>query len=98
VFFVLSPFRGIIVHIFLVCGLRSALLRSTTLNLVDHLGNTICKVNWVNFEMNSVLYLILYLSSCKPIEPVFTPVEPVLPILFRVFVEIFLLAYSPPPL
>jgi hypothetical protein len=35
--------------------LRSALLRSTTLNLVDHLEHLISKVNWVNFEINLVL-------------------------------------------
>jgi hypothetical protein len=29
------------------------------LNLVDHLGHLIYKVNWVNFEINLVLYLIL---------------------------------------
>jgi hypothetical protein len=34
-------------------------LRSTTLNLVDHLEHLISKVNWVDFEINSVLYLIL---------------------------------------
>jgi hypothetical protein len=39
--------------------LRSALLRSTILNHVDHLGHLIYKVNWVNFKINSVLYLIL---------------------------------------
>jgi hypothetical protein len=39
--------------------LRSALLRSTTLNPVDHLGHLISKVIWVIFEINSVLYLIL---------------------------------------
>jgi hypothetical protein len=39
--------------------LRSALLRSTTLNPMDHLEHLISKVNWVNFEINSVLYLIV---------------------------------------
>jgi hypothetical protein len=39
--------------------LRSALLRSNTLNLVDHLGHLISKDNWVNFEINSILYLII---------------------------------------
>jgi hypothetical protein len=43
----------------------------------------------VNFEINSVLYLILYLSSCKPVELVLTPVEPVLPSSFLVFVGKF---------
>jgi hypothetical protein len=46
-------------YLFGVWILRSALLRSTTLNLVDHLGHLIYKVNWVNFEINLVLYLIL---------------------------------------
>jgi hypothetical protein len=31
--------------------LRSALLRSTTLNPVDQLEHLISKVNWVNFEI-----------------------------------------------
>jgi hypothetical protein len=39
--------------------LRSALLKSTTLNPVDHLGHLISKDNWVNLEINSVLYLII---------------------------------------
>jgi hypothetical protein len=39
--------------------LRSALLRSTTLNPVDQLEHLISKVNWVDFEINSVLYIIL---------------------------------------
>jgi hypothetical protein len=39
--------------------LKSALLRSTALNHVDHLGHLIYKVNCVNFEINSVLYLVL---------------------------------------
>jgi hypothetical protein len=39
--------------------LRIALLRSTTLNPVDYLEHLISKVIWVNFEINSVLYLIL---------------------------------------
>jgi hypothetical protein len=46
-------------YLFGVWILRSVLLRSTTLNHVNHLGHPICKVNWVNFEINSVLYLIL---------------------------------------
>jgi uncharacterized protein with PQ loop repeat len=44
---------------FCVWILRSALLRSTILNHVDHLGHPICKVNWVNFEINLVLNLII---------------------------------------
>jgi hypothetical protein len=39
--------------------LRSALLRSTTLNPVYYLGHTICKVIWVNFKINLALYLTL---------------------------------------
>jgi hypothetical protein len=46
-------------YLFGVWILRSALLRSTTLNPVDHLEHLISKVNLVNFEINSVLYLIL---------------------------------------
>jgi hypothetical protein len=49
-------------YLFGVWILRSVLLISTTLNPVDHLGHPICKVNKVNFEINSVLYLILYLA------------------------------------
>jgi hypothetical protein len=77
----------ICLYLFGVWILRSALLKSTTLNPVDHLEHLISKVNWVNFKINSVLYLILYLSSCKPVEPVLTPVEPILPSSFLVFVE-----------
>jgi hypothetical protein len=49
----------ICVYLFGVWILRSALLRSTTLNPVDYLEHLISKVNSVNFEINSVLYLIL---------------------------------------
>jgi hypothetical protein len=49
----------ICVYLFCVWILRSALLRSTTLNPVDYLEHLISKVNSVNFEINSVLYLIL---------------------------------------
>jgi hypothetical protein len=38
---------------------RSALLRSTTLKPVDQLEHLISKVNLVDFEINSDLYLIL---------------------------------------
>jgi flagellar biosynthesis protein FlhB len=41
-------------YLFGVCILRSALLRSTTLNPVDQLEHLISKVNWVNFVINSV--------------------------------------------
>jgi hypothetical protein len=49
----------ICLYLFGVWILRSALLRSTTLNPVDQLEHLISKVNWVDFEINSVLYLIL---------------------------------------
>jgi hypothetical protein len=49
----------ICLYLFVVWTLRSALLRSTTLNPMDYLEHLISKVNWVNFEINSVLYLIL---------------------------------------
>jgi hypothetical protein len=50
---------NICLYLFGVWILRSVRLRSTTLNPVDHLEHLISKVNWVNFEINSVLYLIL---------------------------------------
>jgi hypothetical protein len=46
-------------YLFGVWILRSALLRSTTLNPVDHLEHLISKFNWVNFEINSVLPSLL---------------------------------------
>jgi hypothetical protein len=49
----------ICLYLFGVWILRSALLRSTTLNPLDQLEHLISKVNWVDFEINSVLYLIL---------------------------------------
>jgi hypothetical protein len=49
----------ICLYLFGVWILRSALLRSPTLNPVDQLEHIISKVNWVNFEINSDLYLIL---------------------------------------
>jgi hypothetical protein len=49
----------ICLYLFGVWILRSALLRSTTLNPVDQLEHLISKVNWVDFEINLVLYLIL---------------------------------------
>jgi hypothetical protein len=49
----------ICLYLFGVWILRSALLRSTTLNPMDQLEHLISKVNWVDFEINSVLYLIL---------------------------------------
>jgi hypothetical protein len=44
----------ICLYLFGVWILRSALLRSTTLNPMDQLEHLISKVNWVNFEINSV--------------------------------------------
>jgi hypothetical protein len=86
----------ICLYLFGVWILRSALLRSTTLNPVDYLEHLISKVNWVNFKINSVSYLILKLSSFKPVELVLTPAEPVLPSLFLVFVEnIFACLFTP---
>jgi hypothetical protein len=49
----------ICLYLFGVWILRSALLRSTALNPMDYLEHLISKVNFVNFEINSVLYLIL---------------------------------------
>jgi hypothetical protein len=49
----------ICLYLFGVWILRSALLRSTTSTPVDQLEHLISKVNWVDFEINSVLYLIL---------------------------------------
>jgi hypothetical protein len=49
----------ICLYLFGVWILRSALLKSTTLNPVDYLEHLISKVNWVNFEINPVLYRIL---------------------------------------
>jgi hypothetical protein len=46
-------------YLFGVWILRSAILRSTTLNPMDHLEHLISKANWVDFEINSVLYHIL---------------------------------------
>jgi hypothetical protein len=60
-------------YLFGVWILRSALLRSTTLNPVDHLDHLISKVNWVNFEINSVLPSLLLVFVEKsfnlPIHP-----------------------------
>jgi hypothetical protein len=49
----------ICLYLFDVWILRSALLRSTSLNPVDHLEHLISKANWVDFDINSVLYHIL---------------------------------------
>jgi hypothetical protein len=53
--------------------LRSALLRSTTLNPVDHLEHLISKVNWVNFEINSVLPSLFLVFVEKVLTCLFTP-------------------------
>jgi hypothetical protein len=53
--------------------LRSALLRYTTLNPVDHLEHLISKVNRVNFEINSVLPSLLLVFVEKVLTCLFTP-------------------------
>ena len=63
----------ICLYIFGVWILRSALLKSTTLNHVDHLGLSICKVNWVNFKINSVLPSLLLVFVEKVLTCLFTP-------------------------
>jgi hypothetical protein len=60
-------------YLFGVWILRSALLRSTTLNPVDHLEHLISKVNWVNFEINSVLHSLLLVFVEKVLTCLFTP-------------------------
>jgi hypothetical protein len=53
--------------------LRTALLRSTTLYPVDHLEHLISKVNWVNFEINSVLPSLLLVFVENVLTCLFTP-------------------------
>jgi hypothetical protein len=60
-------------YLFGVWILRSVLLRSTTLNHVDHLEHLISKVNWVNFEINSVLPSSLLVFVEKVLTCLFTP-------------------------
>jgi hypothetical protein len=60
-------------YLFGVWILRSALLRSTTLNSVDHLEHLISKDNWVNFEINSVLPSLLLVFVGKVLTCLFTP-------------------------
>ena len=60
-------------YLFGVWILRSALLRSTTLNPVDHLEHLISKVNWVNFEINLVLPSLLLVFVEKVLTCLFTP-------------------------
>jgi hypothetical protein len=73
VLFVLSPFRERLFIFFGVWILRSALLRSTTLNPVDYLEHLISKVNWVNFKINSVLPSLLLVFVEKVLTCLFTP-------------------------
>ena len=60
-------------YLFRVWIFRSALLRSTTLNPVDHLEHLISKVNWVNLEINSVLPSLLLVFVEKVLTCLFTP-------------------------
>jgi hypothetical protein len=60
-------------HLFGVWILRSALLRSTTLNPVDYLEHLISKVNRVNFKINSVLPSLLLVFVEKVLTCLFTP-------------------------
>jgi hypothetical protein len=63
----------ICLYIFGVWILRSALLKSTTLNPVDQLEHLVSKVNWVNFEINSVLPSLLLVLVEKVLTCLFTP-------------------------
>jgi hypothetical protein len=63
----------ICLYLFGVWILRSALLRSTTLNPVGHLEHLISKVNWANFEINSVLPSLLLVFVEKVLTCLFTP-------------------------
>jgi hypothetical protein len=63
----------ICLYLFDVWILRSALLRSTTLNPVGHLEHLISKVNWVNFKINSVLPSLLLVFVEKVLTCLFTP-------------------------
>jgi hypothetical protein len=63
----------ICLYIFGVWISRSSLLRSTTLNPVDQLEHLISKVNWVNFEINSVLPSLLLVFVEKVLTCIFTP-------------------------
>jgi hypothetical protein len=60
-------------YLFGVWILRSALLRSTALNPVDHLEHLISKINWVNFEINSILPSLLLVFVEKVLTCLFTP-------------------------
>jgi hypothetical protein len=51
--------EDLFIYLFGVWILISALLRSTTLNTGDQLEHLFSKVNWVNFEINSV-YISLF--------------------------------------
>jgi hypothetical protein len=63
----------ICLYLFGVWILRSVLLRSTTLNPVDHLEHLISKVNWVNFEINSVFSSLLLVFVEKVLTCLFIP-------------------------
>jgi hypothetical protein len=63
----------ICLYLFGVWILRSALLRSTALNPVDHLEHLISKINWVNFEINSILPSLLLVFVEKVLTCLFTP-------------------------
>jgi hypothetical protein len=63
----------ICLYLFGVWILRSALLRSTALNPMDHLEHLISKVNWVNFEINSILPSLLLVFVEKVLTCLFTP-------------------------
>jgi hypothetical protein len=67
-----------LVFLFIVflCVLRSLTIRERfvyTLNPVDHLEHIISKVNWVNFEINSVLPSLLLVFVEKVLTCLFTP-------------------------
>jgi hypothetical protein len=65
--------QKICLYLFSVWILKSALLRSTTLNSVDHLEHLISKVNWVNFKINAVLPSLLLIFVEKVLTYLFTP-------------------------
>jgi hypothetical protein len=88
-FFVLSPLLGIIIYIFLCVDFERCPSQIYYFEPCGSSRTPHCRVKWVNFEIISVLYLIVYLDLCKPVELVLTPVEPVLPGPFLVFVGKF---------
>jgi hypothetical protein len=58
-FFVLSPFHERIVHIFWCVDFEKCPSKIYYFVPYGYLGHLIFKDNWVNFEINSILYLIL---------------------------------------